>query len=211
MPNGYFVRLRNGRVDDSFLPLGGANGPVNVIKKYADDNYLIAGEFTQFNGKNHSKLVRLKSNGSVDDAFNIGASAAGNIHDLAIDFKGRILAVGDFSSFNGDLYSNIVRINPDGTTDNSFKLGASVDEGTSTLIAGYLDDVVPTTVLILTAEKIDARLKVIKRIKKVGVHLSFASLKARDAVSWLVAEAQGQLNQRVSLACVDPGNSECLR
>ena len=67
MPNGYFVKLRNGRVDDSFLPLGGANGPVNVIKKYADDNYLIAGEFTQFNGKNHSKLVRLKSNGSVDD------------------------------------------------------------------------------------------------------------------------------------------------
>ena len=109
------------------LPLGGANGPVNVIKKYAGDNYLIAGEFTQFNGKNHSKLVRLKSNGSVDDTFNIGASAAGNIHDLAIDFKGRILAVGDFSSFNGDLYSNIVRINPDGTTDDSFKLGASVD------------------------------------------------------------------------------------
>ena len=92
MPNGYFVKLRNGRVDDSFLPLGGANGPVNVIKKYADDNYLIAGEFTQFNGKNHSKLVRLKSNGSVDDTFNIGASAAGNIHDLAIDDKGRILA-----------------------------------------------------------------------------------------------------------------------
>ena len=71
-------------------------------------------------------------------------------------------------------------------------LGTSVDDGTSTLIGGYLDDVVPTTVLILTAEKIDARLKVIKRIKKVGVHLSFAALKARDAVSWLVAEAQGK-------------------
>ena len=127
LPNGYVVRINNGTVDDSFLPHGGANGPVNVIKKYGNGVYLIAGEFNQFNGKNHGKLVRLKSNGSVDDTFNIGSSADGNIHDLATDSKGRIVVVGDFSSFNGDLYSNIVRINSDGTTDKSFELDSGVD------------------------------------------------------------------------------------
>ena len=122
LPNGYIVKINNGVVDDSFLPHGGANGPINVIKKYGSGVYLIAGEFSQFNGKNHSKLVRLKANGSVDETFNIGSSADGNIHDLAIDSKGRVIVVGDFSSFNGDLYSNVVRINPDGTTDKSFEL-----------------------------------------------------------------------------------------
>ena len=54
--------------------------------------------------------------------INIGSSAEGNIHDMAIDSKGRIILVGDFSSFNGDLYSNVVRINSDGSTDKRFQM-----------------------------------------------------------------------------------------
>ncbi|CAI8161130.1 MAG: Uncharacterised protein [Synechococcus sp. CC9902] len=38
-----------------------------------------------------------------------------------------------------------------------------------------------------------------------------ASLAMSELHQLLVAEGKGQLNQGVSMACVDPGNSECLR
>jgi len=74
----------------------------------------------------------------------------------------------------------------------TLRLGGTIDEASSALLLEYLGQVVPTTVLILVAPKVDARQKVIKSVKKQGVFLSFGGMKARDAVSWLVGEAQSK-------------------
>ena len=74
----------------------------------------------------------------------------------------------------------------------TLRLGSSIDEASSQLLLEYVSQLVPTTVLILVAPKVDARQKVVKAIKKEGVHLSFSGMKARDAVPWLVGEAQSK-------------------
>ena len=65
----------------------------------------------------------------------------------------------------------------------------SLDDKTAPGLAGYIEECVPTTVLLITAGKADGRSKVVKRIKSVGTSVHFGALKPRDAVDWLKAEA----------------------
>lgn len=68
--------------------------------------------------------------------------------------------------------------------------GAGLDADASKELLAYVENVVPTTVLIVVSSKVDARQKVVKALKKIGEHLAFEPFKGRDAVSWVIGEAE---------------------
>lgn len=80
-------------------------------------------------GNNINRIVRLNSDGSLDTSFSLGqGSTNGSIAEitsLEIQPNGRILVGGYFSTYNGITKNGVVRLNTDGTIDNTFNMPAS--------------------------------------------------------------------------------------
>ena len=123
-----FARLNaDGTVDNS-LDIGlGFNDSVKAIIAQPDGRIIASGMFTQFNGVNRNRLVRLNSDGSIDDTFNPGGGANNPINSMALQNDGKIVIVGDFTEYNGIVRKGIARINSNGVLDESFDPGDGAD------------------------------------------------------------------------------------
>src|SRR5690554_1794414 len=67
----------------------------------------------------------------IDPSFNIGTGVIGlnsSVHSIALQPDGKILAGGDFTTFNGTTQNRIVRLNSDGTLDVSFNIGTGAND-----------------------------------------------------------------------------------
>lgn len=124
---GGIVRLNpNGSIDDSFKPFG-ANNVINAIALQTDGKFLIGGEFTSYNNISRNKIARINTDGSLDVSFipfNFSSNAI--ITDIVVQPNNKILVAGIFSTYNGISRNCIVRLNEDGTMDNSFNPGTGI-------------------------------------------------------------------------------------
>jgi len=76
--------------------------------------YLVAGNFTQFNGNVANRIVCLDENGNLVPSFQV-TGADNTIHSIAQDAYGGILLSGDFTTFNGQPAFKLVKILGNGT------------------------------------------------------------------------------------------------
>jgi uncharacterized delta-60 repeat protein len=67
--------------------------------------------------------------GSVDQTFDAGLSSDFGIRRTVVQSDGKIIAVGEFNTFNGENKQGIVRLNPDGSIDNTFQIGNGAESG----------------------------------------------------------------------------------
>lgn len=70
---------------------------------------------------NTREVARFNKDGSLDQTFKPIALDNPSIHSLLIDKNDRIYIGGSFREFNGSAYSFLVRLNADGSIDNSMK------------------------------------------------------------------------------------------
>lgn len=132
---GFFVRTPNPilSIDTTFNSLGiGFNltGQVYDIVKQPDGKLLVGGSFTSYNGISAGRIIRLLPNGNIDNSFNTnGFGFNGIVESIAIQssvtspgFK--IIVGGRFTSYNNSstINSRIVRLNANGTIDNTFTI-----------------------------------------------------------------------------------------
>lgn len=106
----------------------GFNGEVNTIAIQDDGKIVVAGSFTTFNNEPAQGIVRLNSDGSKDTSFqtNSGFTGYGSVvFDIGIQSTGKIIAIGNITTFSGNSIGHIVRLNTDGTLDESFNEGGS--------------------------------------------------------------------------------------
>lgn len=113
----------SGTQDESFSIGAGFNNFVNKIKIQTDDKILVGGNFTDYDGNAINRLVRINSDGTYDDTFAIESGFNGEIYSLQVQSDGKIFAGGSFTTLAGETASAIVRLNSDGTRDNSFDSG----------------------------------------------------------------------------------------
>jgi uncharacterized delta-60 repeat protein len=130
--NGDFVGKltklnQNGSRDNTFSVGEGFDDDVYGITVQPDGKILVAGSFTQFDTNSHRRLVRLLPNGSLDPAFQIGSGFNFPVYETIVQPDGKILVAGFFTSFNGESTGRIVRLNADGSRDNSFNIGVGFD------------------------------------------------------------------------------------
>lgn len=130
----------DGTLDNSFSSGAGFSGPnssVTTIAVMPDDKVVIGGYFTQFNGITRRGLARLNSDGSLDPAFNngLGFQGGGSIYDNATEVRrvfspgdGTIIAGGNFTTYNGTAYQNIVKLMSDGSVDPGMTFGTGFNE-----------------------------------------------------------------------------------
>lgn len=116
----------DGSVDTGFAPGAGMNGAVFCVNHQRDGKMLLGGLFTAYNGSVPApRIARLNSDGSFDGSFTPGSGFNSWVYTIVLQGDGRILAGGDFTSFNGNARGRMVRLNTDGTLDTGFSTGTT--------------------------------------------------------------------------------------
>lgn len=127
--------LENGAVDGSFSSGAGPNGPVRAIALQPDGSMVIGGSFTQIDGVDRGRIARLTPAGALDTLFQSSvAGANSDVLGLALQFDGKIIAVGEFTRFNDVTRNRITRLNQNGKTDNSINFGEGADKAVATAV-----------------------------------------------------------------------------
>lgn len=125
----------DGSLDASFNSGGsGANANVYDVLFLPNGKVVAAGDFTTFNGATATRIVRLKTNGTMDSTFTTGSGFNIVVAGLALQSDGKILAAGSFSSYNGASINRIARIDTTGSRDTTFAPGVGFDNLTYNVI-----------------------------------------------------------------------------
>jgi len=133
------IRLNtDGTRDATFNSGTGLNGVAYDMKVQPDGKIVAAGAFTTYSGSTNSGIVRINTNGTKDNTFNVGVGSTGNIHQLALQSDGKIIAIGATTAYSGSSVNRIVRINTDGTQDATFNIGTGFNT-TAYAITGQSD------------------------------------------------------------------------
>lgn len=126
------VRLNtDGQRDTSFHVGIGFNNTASCVVVQPDGKIIVGGRFTAYHDTLRSALVRLNPDGSLDNSFNIGTGFYANtfnnfysdIYALVLLPNGQLLVGGDFKAYNGTSVRGLVRLNADGSLDNSLFSG----------------------------------------------------------------------------------------
>lgn len=116
-------------VDQNFPSIRGANGAIMDIEPLPNGQYLIVGDFTNYDNANIdggiNRVARINHDGTLDHNFEYGKKLNGKItgsssivNCAAVLDDGSYLVAGAFSSFSGYSYvQSIAHLNQDGTLD----------------------------------------------------------------------------------------------
>ena len=111
-----------------FSPGLGVNGTVRAALPLPNGQFLIAGDFTFYNGSACSHIARLNPNGSLDTSFQPPTITGHTINALAVS-HGQIFIGGDFTAIGTNLLEDLACLNPDGSLNLPFanNLGVGLD------------------------------------------------------------------------------------
>lgn len=119
------VFAASGDIDPTFDPGSTLDGTVTALAAQVDGKWIIGGKFRRVHGAFRGNVARLNANGTTDEAFMNGQAGANDeVHCVAVQNDGKILIGGRFSTVNEVKVPYLARLNPDGTFDHTFNLGA---------------------------------------------------------------------------------------
>ena len=131
-----FRLLESGAIDPSFSYTAPNSAGVQVIAVQPDGKILVG----------HGEgFVRLHADGTLDPSFDPGLDAGRGVSQILLQPDGKILINGNFSSIHGTPGIGPVRLNSDGSLDESFDFAASPF---SSLVALQADGKVLVTVYL---------------------------------------------------------------
>ena len=134
------IRLNTGgTIDNTFTIGAGFDGFVSTIALQSDGKILAGGGFLTYSGVTSNNIIRLNTGGTIDNTFNIGSGFDGlssSVSAINLQSDGKILVVGNFTSYSGVTSNYIIRLNTGGTIDNTFTIGDGFDNPDKILTSG---------------------------------------------------------------------------
>jgi hypothetical protein len=95
---------------------------VNSIAVQSDGKIIVGGNFkyyiTSTSAYTSTNLIRLNTDGSVDSIYKGPFNAP--INTVAVDYSGKTIVGGEFTTYSGVNYNRIIRFNSDTTVDTTF-------------------------------------------------------------------------------------------
>lgn len=125
---GLYRLNSDGSIDVNFNPqLDGGNGSrfVAAIALQSDGKILVGGSFITCNGVQRPAIVRLNTDGSIDNSFDAQLWPFDRVRSIVILPNNQIIFGG---SFQGGI-KGIRKVNVNGTIDNSFDIGTGFNNG----------------------------------------------------------------------------------
>ena len=121
------IRLNpDGTSDTSFNSGSGFNDDCAALILQDDGKILVGGKFTQYDGFNANRIIRLNTDGSIDSGFLSGSGLSnGMVYTIKTDISGNIMLGGSFSDlYNGTEVNKLTLLNPNGTLKLDFDIGS---------------------------------------------------------------------------------------
>jgi uncharacterized delta-60 repeat protein len=118
----------NGNIVTSFDVGTGFNfaADIRAIAIQSDGKVLAGGSYFDYNGISANRIIRLNTDGSIDNTFVSGTGFNNTVFFIEIQSDGKIVVGGDFTTYNGVAASRIIRLNPDGSRDTTFNVGTGL-------------------------------------------------------------------------------------
>src|SRR5690554_521451 len=123
----------DGSLDTSFDIGNGFNQGVLSTALQPDGKILVGGAFIEYNWEPQNRIIRLNTDGSLDDSFNIGTGFNNLVFSIAVQPDGKIIIGGGFTAYNGTTQNRIVRLNANGSLDTSFNIGTGFNNAPETI------------------------------------------------------------------------------
>lgn len=118
------IRLNaDGSKDASFNIGTGFDNTVESIALQTDNQIIVGGNFTKYQGIDQKRLIRLNTDGSKDTSFIIGTGFNNIVNSIKQQSDGKIIIGGGFTIYNSSSQECMIRLDLDGTRDTSFKIG----------------------------------------------------------------------------------------
>ncbi|HYC87284.1 MAG TPA: fibronectin type III domain-containing protein [Chryseosolibacter sp.] len=114
----------------SFNPTFSGALKVNASLRQPDEKLIIAANVAIVGSTPlTTKILRLNADGTRDDSFDAGIGPDQDVTGLALQADGKVLVAGYFNSFNGNsAFKRLVRLNADGSLDESFVIDIGYDQ-----------------------------------------------------------------------------------
>mgnify|MGYP003538300011 FL=1 len=95
---------------------------------------MVGGDFQNYDIIPSNRIIRLNSDGSVDNTFINGNGFDETVLTIQIQSDGKILVGGEFSNYNDISYPFFIRLNSDGSVDNTFVTGTGFNSFVTTIV-----------------------------------------------------------------------------
>ncbi len=128
------IRLNSDGSRDTAFNMGTGFAGYNSVRAVdiqSDGKIVVTGYFEEYQGVSANRIVRLNENGSRDTTFNVGTGFNDAVRGVTIQSDGKIIAVGQFTSYQGVSANNIIRLNANGSRDTTFNIGTAFNNNSS--------------------------------------------------------------------------------
>lgn len=117
--------LPDGTFDTTFQTPNPDIGGAYAMALQPDGKVIVVGRVSPFDDGVNGGIIRLNTDGTTDTSFHTGTgispqTGSATVMAVTVQPNGKIIASGYFTSYNGSPAHDILRINPDGSLDNTF-------------------------------------------------------------------------------------------
>ncbi|MDD5648888.1 MAG: hypothetical protein PHF86_00480 [Candidatus Nanoarchaeia archaeon] len=195
------IRLNtNGKIDPSFN-YGGTGFGYGVYAKsiieQSDGKLVMVGSFSSYDGSTFNHIIRLNSDGTIDDTFYTGTGFDNSPEVIIKQSDNKLVIGGVFSSYDGSTYNGIIRLNSDGTIDSSFNIGSGVhDVNTGSRIYSIVQDPSDNGLIVVGQFNNfnDVSLKNLVKLKENGtIDSSFSNILLQGKANKIKRQSDGKL------------------
>ena len=118
--------LTTGGLDPTFATATGPNQQVQTLLVQANGSVVVGGQFTQHSGQVRNGVARVLNTGALDAGFATGTGTGTSrfVASLAQTAAGQVLVAGDFSQYDGNPKTGLVRLTAAGADDPAFAFTA---------------------------------------------------------------------------------------
>ena len=139
----YIVRLNTDGTADTGSTWNqgvGFGATVNTVLVQSDGKIVVGGQFTSYSGSatGNTRIIRLNADGTKDTTFNTGTGFGTQPTVMVQEPEtGKLLLGGAFTTYSGSTANRIIRLNTNGTIDNTFTPVSGGFGGTVNTIVTY--------------------------------------------------------------------------
>ena len=139
---------QTGRIDSAFNPFDlemyytqtGFNGRVYDVVEVSSNAYVVVGDFSELHGEPFNQIAKVNGTLGILDVFPQHTMIGGGINFIEIQSSGKFIVAGNFNTFDG-VSTRIIRLNADGSLDNTFISPSVFSGGIRDLKVGANDEI----------------------------------------------------------------------
>lgn len=145
--NGYLYRYESDLTADILFNSAVHFDNILMDVKVDNDKIFVSGMFSNVSGVAKNDIVKLNLDGTIDNSFDTGSGTEDLAGSITIQGDGKLLIGNAYiNSFNGTMASGMIRLNADGSVDNTFN---------PPYLSGGISEIVWANDKIYTAASID--------------------------------------------------------